>query len=194
MGGMLLAAAPLSAQTQQGSPVADMMVRGRNALNDLRYSEADSVARRILALGNLISKQQQIEALQLRAAAAFPDEQGAQNQDSAITFIRNLIELGATQGFPRDISWPGLDSLFAMVNRVAQPARVVIGSRIPGSVVYVDGQPQGVIQGLRAVQVAPGRPVQISIRAEGCTPWDSTMTTQAADSIRIGFRSPRCSK
>ena len=49
--------APLLAQTQQssGSPVTDMMIRGRNALNDLKYHEADSLARRVLALGTLLS-------------------------------------------------------------------------------------------------------------------------------------------
>lgn len=191
---LLGAAAPLCAQTQQGSPVVDMMIRGRNALNDLRYMEADSIARRVLALGTLISKQQQIDALQLRAAAAFPDEQGAQRQDTAITVMKQLVELGATQGLPRELSWPGLDSLFSFVARSAQPTKLVLGSRTAGSVVYVDGQPQGVIQGLRVVQVPPGRPVKISILAENCTPWDSTVVTQAADSIRIGFRSPRCSK
>lgn len=189
-----LSVSSLGAQVQQGSPVVDMMIRGRNALNDLRYAEADSVGRRILLLGNLITKQQQIDALQLRTAAAYPDEQGAQKPDSAIVFIKQLVELGATQGLPREISWPGLDSLFTWVTRSAQPARLVLGSRIAGSIVYVDNQPQGVIQGLRAVQVPPGRPVQVSIRAENCTPWDSTVVTQAADSVRIGFRSPRCSK
>ena len=191
---LLLASTSLAAQEQQGSPVVDMMIRGRNALNDLRYAEADSIARRILALGNLVSKQQQIEALQLRTAAAYPDEQGAQNQEAALQLIRQIVELGATQGIPREMSWPGLDSLFSFVMRAAQPARVVLGSRVPGSIVFVDDQPQGVIQGLRSVSVAPGRPVRISIRAENCTPWDSTVVTQAADSIRIGFRSPRCSK
>ena len=43
-------AVPLSAQSQQssGSPVTDMMIRGRNALNDLKYHEADSLARRAI--------------------------------------------------------------------------------------------------------------------------------------------------
>lgn len=192
---LMLALTPaLFAQVQQGSPVIDMMIRGRNALNDLRYAEADSIARRILSLGNLITKQQQVDALQLRAAAAFPDEQAEQKQDTAIAVIKQLVALDAGQGLPREISWPGLDSLYNWVASFAQPSRVVLGSRVPGSIVYVDGQPQGVIQGLRAVQVPPGRPVQISVRAENCAPWDSTVVTQAADSVRIGFRSPRCSK
>ena len=192
---MLIAVgAPLGAQTQQGSPVIDMMIRGRNALNDLRYNEADSIARRVLALGSLLTRQQQIDALQLRAAASYPDEQGEQKQDTAISVIKTLVGLGATSGIPGDLSWPGLDSLFSFVARAAQPAKVVLGSRVAASIVYVDGQPQGVIQGLRTIMVPPGRPVQISIRAEGCTPWDSTVVTQAADSIRVGFRNPRCSK
>lgn len=189
-------AAPLSAQTQQssGSPVTDMMIRGRNALNDLKYGEADSLARRVLALGTLLSRQQQIDALQLIAAATYPDEAAEQHTDSAIAVIRQLVGLGAAQGIPREMSHPALDSLFSFVARAAQPAKLLLGSRIGGSVLYVDGQPQGIIQGLRVVLVPPGKTLQLSIKAENCASWDSTVTTQAADSIRIGFRNPRCSK
>ena len=190
----LVMSAPVLAQTQQGSPVTDMMIRGRNALNDLKYREADSLGRRVLALGTLLSRQQQVDALQLVAAAQYPDEATEQHTDSAISVIRQLVALGATQGIPREMSHPALDSLFSFVARAAQPAKVVLGSRIAGSVLYVDGQPQGVIQGLRVVLVPPGKTTQISVRAEGCVSWDSTVTTQAADSLRIGFRNPRCSK
>ena len=188
--------APISAQSQQssGSPVTEMMIRGRNALNDLKYHEADSLARRVLALGTLLSRQQQIDALQLVAAASYPDEAAEQHTDSAIAVIRQLVGLDATQGIPRELSHPALDSLFAFVARAAQPAKLVLGSRITGSVLYVDGQPQGVIQGLRVVLVPPGKTLQLSIKAENCASWDSTVTTQAADSIRIGFRNPRCSR
>lgn len=187
-------AAPLPAQVQQGSPVTEMMIRGRNALNDLRYGEADSLARRVLALGDLLSRQQQIDALQVRAAAAYPDEAGAQSTDSAIAIIRQLVALGATEGLPREMAWPGLDSLYSFVARAAQPAKILLGARIAGAVLYVDDQPHGVIQGLRVVQVPAGRSIQLSVRAEGCASWDSTIVTLAADSIRIGFRNPRCSK
>jgi hypothetical protein len=191
---VLSALSSVSAQSQQGSPVTDMMIRGRNALNDLRYREADSLARRVLALGTLLSRQQQVDALQLVAAASYPDEATEQKTDSAIAVIRVLVGLGATQGIPREMSHPGLDSLFSFVARAAQPAKIVLGSRIPGAVLYVDGQPQGVVMGLRTVLVPPGKSVQLSVRAENCAPWDSTVVTQAADSIRIGFRNPRCSK
>jgi hypothetical protein len=187
-------AAPLAAQTQQGSPVTDMMVRGRNALNDLKYREADSLARRVLALGTLLSRQQQVDALQLVAAASYPDEAVEQKTDSAIAIIRQLVGMGAVQGIPREMSHPALDSLFSFVARAAQPAKILLGTRTPGSVLYVDGEPQGIIAGLRTVLVPPGKSVQLSIRAENCVAWDSTVVTQAADSLRIGFRNPRCSK
>jgi hypothetical protein len=194
----LASASPAAAQSQQGgsgmSLITDMMIRGRNALNDLKYREADSLARRVLSLGSLLSRQQQIDALQLVAAASYPDEPTEQRADSTIATIQRLIALGATQGIPREMSHPMLDSLFTMVTRASQPAKLMLGSRIPGSVLYVDGQPQGVIQSLRVVPVPPGKEVKLSIRAEGCTPWDSSVVTQAADSIRIGFRNPRCSK
>lgn len=191
---MLFCVGPVAAQTQAGSPVTDMMIRGRNALNDLNYGQADSIARRVLALGSLLSRQQQVEALQLLTSALYPDEAAAQKGDTAIGVIKRLIELGATSGIPREMSHPALDSLFAFVARAAQPAKLILGSRTPGAVLYVDGELQGVIAGLRIVLVPPGKPVQLSIRADSCTPWDTTITTQAADSLRIGFRMPRCSK
>jgi hypothetical protein len=191
---LLVAAAPLSAQTQAGSPVTDMLIRGRNALNDLNYRQADSTARRILALGTLLSRQQQIDALQLLAASLYPDEEGQQQQDTTIQLIKTLVSLGADKGMPREMSHPKLDSLFIFVARAAQPAKVLLGSRIPGAVLYIDNNPQGVMSGLRTVLVPAGKPVQISIRADNCVAWDTTITTQSADSLRIGYRSPRCSK
>lgn len=191
---LILTATPVAAQVPQGSPIADYMQRGRNAINDLRYTEADSLARLVLALGDLLTAQQKIEALQLRAAAAFPDEQGVQFADSAIRFIRQIADLGPVQSPPAEYSWPGLDSLFSLVARMSQPARIRLGTRVAGSVLYVNGQPQGVLQGLRIIEVPAARTVQLSIRADGCVPWDTTLVAQAADAITIGFRFPRCSK
>jgi hypothetical protein len=193
----VLAVAPLSAssaQTQAGSPVTEMMVRGRNALNDLNYKQADSVARRVLALGTLLSRQQQIDALQLLVAALYPDEDGQQQQDTTIQLIRSLVSLGADKGIPREMSHPKLDSLFLFVARAAQPAKVVLGSRTPGAFLYIDNNAQGALTGIRTVLVPAGKQVQLSIRADNCAPWDTTITTQSADSLRIGYRAPRCSK
>ena len=191
---LVAVAAPMSAQTQAGSPVTDMLVRGRNALDNLNYRQADSTARRILALGTLLSRQQQIDALQLLAAALFPDEDGQQQTDTTIQIIKSLVALGADKGMPPELSHPRLDSLFVFVARAAQPAKVVLGSRTPGAFLYISNESQGPINGIRTVQVPAGKQVQLSIRADGCAPWDTLITTQSADSIRIGYRTPRCTK
>ena len=190
----LLAFAVLADPVQAQGPVMDMMVKGRNALNDLRYKEADSLGKRVLSLGSLLTKQQQVEAMQLVIAANFPEETSDQRQDVAIDYIRQLIQMGGVKTLPRDMSHPGLDSLFVLINRMSQPAKIVLGARIPGSVLYLDDQAQGPITGLRTVLVSPGKATKISVRAEGCAPWDTTITAAASDSLRIGFRNPKCSK
>ncbi len=168
-----------------------MMVQGRNALNDLHYREADSIAKRILVLGTLLTPEQQVTAVQLRAAALYPEEAAEQHTDSAIVVIRQLLRMGTTV-VPKDMSWPGLDSLVVLVARASQPAKLILGSRIPGAILFMNDVPQGAIRSLRSVSVSPGTDVKLSIRAEKCTSWDTTVVLRASDSVRVGFRNPTC--
>jgi hypothetical protein len=198
IGGVLVAlslAAPARAQTQAGSqagsPVSDILTKAKNALNDLKYREADSLASRVLSYGPLLSKNEQLEATQLRVAALFPEDAGDQKMDSVQVAIRQMFALGAT-AMPRDLSWAGLDTLIARALKANQPAKLVFGSRTPAAFIYVDGQPQGAVDKLRAVLVPPGVPVKITIRADKCAAWDSTVTVRAADSIRVGYRQLVC--
>jgi hypothetical protein len=176
---------------QAGSPVTDMLTKSKNALNDLQYAKADSFARQVLALGSLLTVEQQVQALQLRAAAFYPEEPDPRKQDSAVAVIRQLIAIGG-KGVPRDLSWSGLDSLVAFVQRASAPAKIVLGSRTPGAFVFVNDQPQGPVSALRTVAVSPGVEVKISVRAEKCVSWDTTAVFRAADSVRIGIRNPKC--
>ena len=169
-----------------------MLLKGRNALDDLRYRDADSIATRVLQLGNVVTIPQQVAALQLATAAAFPEEATAQRPDTAIARIRRLVALRATAGIPRELSWSGLDSLFVLVVNSTRPATLVLGARTPGAILFVDGEPQGPINGLQRVSVSSGRKVQLSIRAEGCVAWDSTVMALAGDSVRVGIRNPKC--
>src|SRR5881227_3848068 len=73
-----LAAVPARAQTQAGSPVKDILTKAKNALNDLKYKEADSLASRALSYGPLLSKEEQLAATQLLVAALFPEDVGDQ--------------------------------------------------------------------------------------------------------------------
>jgi predicted YcjX-like family ATPase len=187
----LLGARTTAAQTQAGSPVNDVLKRAKNALNDVNYKAADSLARLALGYGNLLSRDEQLQATQLRIAALYPEDTGDQHLDTAMTLIREMIAAG-TQAMPRDISWPGLDTVIARAVRASQPAKVVLGSRTNAAIVFVNADPQGTIQGLRTVLVPPELPVKLSIRADKCVPWDTTITVRAADSVRIGYRNPVC--
>jgi predicted YcjX-like family ATPase len=184
-------AAPARAQTQAGSPVDDILKRAKNALNDVNYRLADSLARVVLGYGNLLSRDEQMQAMQLRIAASYPEDVADQRLDTAMVLIRQMIAAG-TKALPRDITWAGLDTVVARTVRASQPAKLVLGSRTTAAIVYVADDPQGTIQGLRTVLVPPDVPIRVSIRADKCTPWDTTVTVRAADSVRIGYRNPVC--
>jgi hypothetical protein len=187
----LCGAGSLSAQAQAGSPVTDVLKRAKNALNDVNYRAADSLARTALGYGNLLSREEQLTAMQIRIAALYPEDAADQKLDSAMVLIRDMIASG-TQSMPRDLTWAGLDSVIARAVRASQPAKLVLGSRTNGAIVYVNTEPQGTIQGLRTVLVPPDVPVKLYIRADKCVPWDTTITVRAADSVRIGYRNPVC--
>lgn len=189
--GLLILATSAAAQTQAGSPVGDVITRAKNALNDVNYKAADSLARVALSYGNLLSRDEQLTALQIRIAALYPEDAADQRLDSAMALIRQMIAAG-TRAMPRDITWAGLDTVVSRALRASQPAKLVLGSRTSAAIVYVGSDPQGTIQGLRTVLVPPDIPVKVSIRADRCAPWDTTITVRAADSVRIGYRNPVC--
>src|SRR5258708_7331507 len=186
-----LATAPALAQTQAGSPVRDILTKAKNALNDLKYKEADSLAARALSYGALLSKDQQLEATQVLVAALYPEDVGDQKLDSVQVAIKQMLALGV-KVMPRDLTWAGLDTLIARAVKASEPAKLVFGSRTPAAFIYVDGQPQGAVDKLRTILVPTGVPAKISIRADKCTAWDSTVTVRAADSIRVGYRQLVC--
>lgn len=193
---LLAAFAPISfangqAVSQAGSPVVELLTKAKNALNDLSYAKADTIARQVLSLGSLISPDQQLAAVQIRVAAFYPEEQGSQKTDSAVALIREMITLGG-KSVPKDISWAGLDSLVMLVQRASTPAKLVFGSKTPGAVMYVNGDAQGPISTLRTILVPPAVEVKLSIRAEKCTSWDTTAVFRASDSVRVGIRNLKC--
>ena len=74
-----------------------------------------------------------------------------------------------------------------------QAARVRIGSRLPLTFLFVNGNPRGAIgeKGLQNVPIAAGR-VTLSIRRDNCQSWDTTFTAVADQLHPIGFRTPTC--
>lgn len=108
----VLMAGPAAAQQGAGrSRVAEILLRARVALNDLKYTDADNLARGVLTLGTDASRADRIQALQVIAAALYPEEMSAQRRDEAIGFIRQLVQLDPDAQIPEDISWVGLRTL-----------------------------------------------------------------------------------
>jgi hypothetical protein len=76
----------------------------------------------------------------------------------------------------------------------AQPSgngTIKLGTRGDAAVFYVNNVPQGTISGLQDWTVPAGN-VRLSIRAAGCTNWDTTLTVTTGATVRIGYRSPTC--
>ena len=201
---------PVAAQEAK-SIVTDLMAKGKSAFNDLKYKQADSLGRRVLSYAALLTPQQKVDAMQLVVAATYPEEDAEQHADVAIDFIKQLLSLGAKQGIPRDLSWPGLDSLYAWVQRSAagtnvqgaapapaptapaaaaqQPAQVRLGSPTPEAFLYVNDKIVGPISTAQYWNIPGGENVKLSVKSVKCTaPWDSVVNVAAGTQQTIGRR------
>jgi hypothetical protein len=114
---MVAVASNAASGQAQSTMVRDLVVRGRNAINDLRHGEAAIVSRQILAIGPELTRQQTIDALQILAAAMYPEGGTAQRPDSAKAILRRLVALGVRRGVARDMAWSGIDSMYTLVLR-----------------------------------------------------------------------------
>jgi hypothetical protein len=76
---------------------------------------------------------------------------------------------------------------------VEAPGSVFIRSNIEGSILFVNDQPHGIIggRGNQTIELPAGQ-LRLSLRAEGCTNWDSTVTVRAGERTSVGNRNPRC--
>jgi len=195
-----------SAAQEAKSIVSDLMVKGKSAFNDLKYKQADSLGRKVLSYSVLLSPQQRVEAMQLVVAASYPEEESEQKADVAIDYITQLLTLGAKQGIPRDLSWAGLDSLYAWVQRkqsgaattaapapaapvAGQPAQVRLGSPTPDAFLYVNDKVIGTISTAQYWNIPGGEAVKLTIKSVKCTtPWDTTVTVASGTQLTIGRR------
>ena len=83
---------------------------------------------------------------------------------------------------------------------VARPAAPVasgtgsirIASGTPNAALYINNRIDALISSPRVVNIPAGVPVRISIRAQGCQDWDSTVTIPANSTTTIGRKFARC--
>ena len=130
---MLAVSTPLKAQNPS-SAIADLLQSAKDALNDLRFARADTIAREILGRASL-RRSQTVLAWQIVAAASFPEE-GTRDTVAARAAMREVIRLDLDAAFPIDIKWAGLDALLSaekqrapgMAVRVAKAETIYGGS------------------------------------------------------------------
>jgi serine/threonine protein kinase len=67
-----------------------------------------------------------------------------------------------------------------------------IASGTPNAALYINNRIDALIQSPRLVSIPAGVPVRISIRAQGCEPWDSTVTIPANSTTLIGRKFAKC--
>jgi hypothetical protein len=71
-------------------------------------------------------------------------------------------------------------------------ATIKIASGTPNAALYINGRIEGVISSAREVSILSGVPVRLSIRAQGCQDWDSTVTIPANTTKTIGRKFAKC--
>lgn len=100
---------------QQPSPIAELLTRARTALDNLQNGRADSIGRSVLALGTQASREERLEAMEIVAAALYPEDAAGRNRDAATAMLKDYVRMAPDRDIPRSMSWPGLDSLLLNV-------------------------------------------------------------------------------
>lgn len=149
----LLLATPAFAQ--QADPLAELVREAREALDALRYDDAAQIAATLLETGAEGHVEAEVAALQLLAASLYPEEEGARHEERARGYLRRLVRTVPQASVPREMAWPGLDSLMEETRRES---------------LVLHAQPQGVhrLQGLDAsfeIPVWVTRPAIVSVVA-----------------------------
>ncbi|MGH7583093.1 MAG: hypothetical protein ACREL5_07710 [Gemmatimonadales bacterium] len=146
-----LVAIGLPAQAE--NPTQDLLNLGRRAFDDLDYRGADSIARSALEIPGL-RRSQRIQALELAAASRYPSGEADQHADSALLVLRALARIAPAAALPKEMTWHGLDSLFAVARR----------STFGASVSYPDSTAIDGISGRVAINVVATRPATFTLR------------------------------
>ena len=74
------------------------------------------------------------------------------------------------------------------------PGRVRIGTRLPFAVLSINDKVHGPIGSARGVLnlEVPSGPVRLTIKAENCVDWDTTVVVIPGQTTTVGVRAPRC--
>lgn len=174
--------APSALRAQDApSPIDDLIARVRGDVNDLRYADAIRRGNEVFSFATSIRLDQMIALRSAMAAAFYPEEREAQQPDSALRQLVEIVKLKPDAELSVEIRWAGLDSLllvarsrtFAVQLRPAAEDQLV-GTEGRGFVEVISSRPARYRLRLRAIPT--GVPVL----------HDSTLTPDAKG--RLSYR------
>ena len=129
----LLALTMTGSVRAQSNPIDDVLKLAVDAFNDFKYPTADTIARRVLTMQSATAAQRS-RAQMVIAAAAYPEEAGAQRRGIALATLKQLLRTNYDARIPPELTWAGLDSLFDEAKRTtfalqvtAEPQQTAIG-------------------------------------------------------------------
>ncbi len=140
--------APTAAPAAQASPIDDLIARVRSDVNNLAYADAVRRGNEVFAFARSMRLDQMIALRGIMASAFYPEEQAAQQADSAMKHLVELVKLQPDVALPLEIRWAGLDSLlevartrtFAVQMRPSQEDQLV-GTEGRGAVSVISSRP-----------------------------------------------------
>ena len=129
--------AQADAADSRASPVADLIARAKDALNNFKYADALTIGREVLQFDH-VRPTQMAAVCQVMAAAFFPEEGGTMQADSAVIYLKRAIRTAPEAPLNADLRWRGLDSLFTATRNstFASTAKPALDNALTG----VDGR------------------------------------------------------
>lgn len=168
-------------QAQERSPIADLLDQARVALTtELAYRRADSLAREVLLLGSRVPRFYRVQALQIVAAAQFPEVGGRQDTAQARIAIKEMVKLDLDARLPRELSWRGLDLLAEDVARSTYSISAIMRSDNP--IVGITGEGR--------IRVRANRPSRFVLRGRSRDGFESVFLDSVAASTDTVLRIP----
>lgn len=107
--------APAAAQpTQSASPIDDLIARVRTDIDNLEYAEAIRRGNLVFGFARSMRLEQLIALRSAMSAAFYPEEREAQQSDSALKHLVEMVRLKPDVTLSVETRWAGLDSLLEL--------------------------------------------------------------------------------
>jgi hypothetical protein len=136
-----------------------------------------------------LTKAQEIKVQQYLGAAFAV----AGKRDSALAHFRFALFLSPTLELDRSGFGATEIALFAEAKGSSGRMTLMIGTRTPGATLFIDGESRGELSvAPRSIALPANSPIRLSVKADKCIAWDSTITARPDSTIVLGRKNLSC--